>query len=176
MRSKAMSVMAVMVLSLSLFPASAYADNANPALALAKHMEIEAQSTASGRPMDLHPKYSAFLTNGKKGSAYKAYTSYPFDVAVIHKARIVGNKLRLSGTYQTTGGTLAKPAKRYKVKDKAFKLTSKTRYYQHTGNNNFYMKSSKSKMKKLLASKPANFGGDISFTVKNGKVTLLIAQ
>ena len=135
-----------------------------------------AQSTTSARPIDLNPKYSAFLTNGKKGAAYKTYTSYPFDGVVIYKARIVGSKLHLSGTYRTTRATLAKPAKRYKVKGKAFKLTSKTRYYQHVGNNNFYMKSSKAKMKKLLAGKLSGNGGDISFTAKSGKVTLLCAQ
>lgn len=176
MRSRIASSVLAVALSCSLFPAASYADQAGSESLAATSAQICAQSTTSARPMDLHPKYSAFLTNGKKGSAYKTYTSYPFDGTVIYKARIVGGKLRLSGTYRATGGTLAKPAKRYKVRDKAFKLTSKTKYYQHTGNGSFFVKSSKSKMKKLLANKPAGNGGDISFTVKNGKVTLLIAQ
>ena len=177
MKLKTTAIILSFTLALVFSPISAYAGNGGTHGALAAGDPLVAQSTATAQPMNLNPKYSAFLTNGKKGSAYKMYRSYPFTGSpVIYKARISGSKLILSGTYRATNSTSSKPAKIYKVKNKSLKLTKKTKYYQHVGNNTFYLKSSKAKMKKLLSGKTASSGGDISFSVKKGKVTLLIAQ
>ena len=176
MKARAIAIVMTISLATALLPASAYAGNGNDDLSTMASSRVTEQSTTSARPMNLSFKYSAYLTNGKKGGAYKSYMSYPFDGVIIYKARISGNKLVLSGKYQTTGSTISSPPKTYTVKNKAFKLTSKTKYYQRTGNNNYYLKSSKGKVKKLLASKPSSSGGDIAFTVKSGKVTLLSVQ
>ena len=112
--------------------------------------------------------HSAYLTKGK-GAAYQSYKSFPVEVPIVHKARIVKDKLIVTGTIRVNG-------KIKSVKNTMFTLTKKTKYYKHIGNGSFYDKSSKSKMKKLLGKKKANVGGDISFIVKKGKVVVLTAE
>ena len=112
--------------------------------------------------------HSAYLTKGK-GAAYKSYKSYPVKVPIIHSAKISGNKLIVTGTLSVNG-------KIRKVSSKAYKLTDKTKYWKHVGNGSFFDKSSKAKMKKLLANKKPNVGGDINFIVKSGRVAVLSAQ
>ena len=117
---------------------------------------------------DFNFTHGAYLTKGK-GAAYKSYMSYPVAVPVIHGAKISGSKLIVTGTLSVNG-------KIKKVSKKSYKLTKKTKYWKHVGNGSYFDKSSKAKMKKLLANKKPNVGGDINFIVKNGKVTVLSAQ
>ena len=116
--------------------------------------------------------HSAYLTQGK-GAAYKSYSSFPVQVPIVHKAKIKGDK---KGSYLVITGTITVNGKIKSVKNTMFKLTKKTKYYKHIGNGSYYDKSSKAKMKKMLAKKKSNVGGDISFIVKKGKVTVLTAQ
>lgn len=129
--------------------------------------DVAHQAQAS---QDHHFKFthSAYLTKGK-GAAYKSYSSYPVQVPIVHKATIKGNKLILTGTISING-------KIKSVKNTMFTLTKKTKYWKHIGNGSLYDKSSKKAMKKLLANKKENVGGDISFIVKNKKVMALSAQ
>ena len=112
--------------------------------------------------------HSAYLTKGK-GAAYKSYSSFPMQVPIVHKAKIKKDYLVITGTITVNG-------KIKSVKNTMFKLTKKTKYYKHIGNGSYYDKSSKAKMKKMLAKKKSNVGGDISFIVKKGKVAVLAVQ
>lgn len=116
--------------------------------------------------------HSAYLTKGK-GAAYKSYSSFPVKVAIVHSAKIKEHK---KGDYLVVTGTISINGKIKSVKNTMFKLTKKTKYYKHVGNGSYYDNLTKAKMKKLLAKKQANVGGDISFIVKKGKVTVLAAQ
>ncbi|HAM15235.1 MAG TPA: hypothetical protein DCP91_05135 [Eggerthellaceae bacterium] len=168
-------------LAMALGPMVAFADS--PRLETAGPASdmngIATVQTQDAKPMNLRPTYGAYLTNGK-GSAYRSYksSSSPFkNQPLIYKARIKNGKLYLSGTYSKNSATAAEvQANKHKVKNKAFKLSAKAKYYRHVGNNSFYEKQTRAQMKTLLASKSASAGGDISFTVKKGKITLLIAQ
>ena len=128
-----------------------------------------------GSYMNFKFTYNAYLTNGK-GSAYKSYLNmrkiYGSNaITIIRKARIKGSKLYLTGTItkMSTGKTV-------KLSNKAYALTSKTKYYRHIGNNSYCEKITKNKMKKLLSSKSKSSGGDIGFILKGGKIKTLVAQ
>ena len=112
--------------------------------------------------------HTAYLTNGK-GAAYQSYKSYPIQVPIVHKARIIKSKLVVTGTVKING-------KIKSVKNKVFTLTKKTKYWKHVGNGYSYDKSSKAKIKKLLAKKKVDAGGDLNFIVKKGKVVILTAE
>ena len=116
------------------------------------------------------PSYDAFYTQGK-GSTYDTYTSSMFNYApVVYKAKIKGSKLYVWGQMENSKG------KKITFKKKAFTLSKKAKYYQHTGNGSFYNTFTKAKMKKLFETKAKNQGGDISFKIKNGKIVRLVAQ
>ena len=108
-------------------------------------------------------------TKGKNAAYAEKKQWYGSNARIIYKAHIKGSKLRLTGTM-----TKLKTGKTVNLKNKAFKLTSKTKYYKHVGNNAYYENSNKAKTAKLLAKK--DYSGDISMIAKNGKVTLLAVQ
>ena len=123
---------------------------------------------STARPYDFKFTYTALLTGGK-GSAYQIYSQMPGKHIIVYKARIKGGKLYVSGTMGRTKGGIVR------LKNKAFKLTKKTKYYKHVGNGAFYEKITKKKMRKLLSNKTGDSGGDICIIVKKGKVTVLSA-
>ena len=113
--------------------------------------------------------HSAWLTKGKNADYKQKKKAFGSGARIIHKARIKGGKLYLTGTMSNL-----KTGKAVKAKGKAYKLTGATKYYRHIGNNAYYEKSSKAKVRKLLNKK--NYAGDISMIVKSGKVKLLSVQ
>lgn len=121
----------------------------------------------TAKPHDFKFTYSAFLTGGK-GRMYQTYCQMPGKDLIVYKARIKGGKLYVTGT-MGCGKSIVR------FKNKAFKLTKKTKYYKHVGNGSFYKKMSKKKMKDLLSHKNRDSGGDIHFIVKKGKVTVFAA-
>ena len=88
------------------------------------------QAQATPKPHDFTFTHSAYRTNGKS-AAYWEVRNRSAATAIVYKARIVGNKLYVTGTMTHNG-------KKITCKNKAFKLTSKTKYYKHVGNGVFY--------------------------------------
>lgn len=165
-------------LAAAFFPGSALGAQADGSHASPMMLQRESTSVAAmgkARSMKLTFKFSAYLTNGK-GSAYKSYVSptSPFGKqAVIYKARIKNGKLYLWGSYSKHVGNTTKT---YKVNGKAFSLTSKTKYYRHTGNGSFFEIWNKAKTTRYLTNKSSRLGGDMAFNIKNGKITSLSVQ